>query len=92
MDTDQRYLQADAGENRDDGCTAVTAVLVGQRLVVAHVGDSRAVLLRAGQGAPALLLLCIVCAWARACRGGERGRVREQRAAGRRAAQQWRCQ
>ena len=51
MDTDQRYLQADAGENRDDGCTAVTAVLVGQKLVVAHVGDSRAVLLRSGQGA-----------------------------------------
>ncbi|KAK9831431.1 hypothetical protein WJX81_004250 [Elliptochloris bilobata] len=49
VDTDQRYLQADAGENRDDGCTAVTAVLVGQKLVVAHVGDSRAVLLRAGQ-------------------------------------------
>lgn len=51
VDTDQRYLQADAGENRDDGCTAVTAVLVGQKLVVAHVGDSRAVLLRSGQGA-----------------------------------------
>ncbi len=51
MDTDQRYLQADAGENRDDGCTAVTAVLVGQKLIVAHVGDSRAVLYRSGQGA-----------------------------------------
>ena len=59
VDTDQRYLQADAGENRDDGCTAVTAVLVGQRLVVAHVGDSRAVLLRAGQGAPALPCLAM---------------------------------
>ena len=85
VDTDQRYLQADAGENRDDGCTAVTAVLVGQRLVVAHVGDSRAVLLRAGQGAQALLLLCSVCAWARARRGCGSGRVRELRAAGRRA-------
>lgn len=78
MDTDQRYLQADAGENRDDGCTAVTAVLVGQKLVVAHVGDSRAVLLRAGQGAQALRLRCLClgeglpwrCAWqgARAAR------------------------
>jgi hypothetical protein len=54
VDTDQRYLQADAGENRDDGCTAVTAVLVGQKLIVAHVGDSRAVLYRSGQGARSL--------------------------------------
>ena len=62
MDTDQRYLQADAGENRDDGCTAVTAVLVGQKLVVAHVGDSRAVLLRSGQGALKILpSFCMPC-------------------------------
>lgn len=73
MDTDQRYLQADAGENRDDGCTAVTAVLVGQKLVVAHVGDSRAVLLRAGQGAHALPH----SVRARAGRGGGHGRVGE---------------
>ena len=50
VDTDQKYLQADSGANRDDGCTAVTAVLVGQNLVVANVGDSRAVLSRGGQG------------------------------------------
>lgn len=50
MDTDQRYLQADAGTSRDDGCTAVTAVLHRKRLVVANVGDSRAVLSRNGQG------------------------------------------
>jgi protein phosphatase 1L len=31
-------------------CTAVTAVLLGQRLMVANVGDSRAVLCRRGQG------------------------------------------
>eukprot|EP00887_Chlorella_sp_A99_P004273 scaffold15.g4273.t1 len=29
---------------KDDGCTAVTAVVVGRRLIVAHVGDSRGVL------------------------------------------------
>ena len=39
--TDQQYLQLDAQQLRDDGCTAVTAVLMGRRLVTAHVGDSR---------------------------------------------------
>lgn len=51
MDTDRSYLTAaDAGAGRDDGCTAVTAVLVGQKLTVANVGDSRAVLSRNGHG------------------------------------------
>ena len=49
-ETDQRYLQADSGGNRDDGCTAVTAVIVGNTVVVAHVGDSRAVLAKTGKG------------------------------------------
>ena len=52
-ETDKRYLAAEAGANRDDGCTAVTAVLTEHSVVVAHVGDSRAVLSRAGKGAPA---------------------------------------
>ena len=51
-ETDKRYLAAEAGANRDDGCTAVTAVLTEHSVVVAHVGDSRAVLSRAGKGAP----------------------------------------
>ena len=51
METDKRYLQAETGANRDDGCTAVTAVLMDHTLVVAHVGDSRAVLSRGGKGA-----------------------------------------
>ena len=51
VDTDRSYLTtADAGAGRDDGCTAVTAVLVGQKLIVANVGDSRAVLSRSGHG------------------------------------------
>lgn len=50
IDTDKKYLQNPAGGNRDDGCTAVTAVLVGQKLFVANVGDSRAVLSRGGKG------------------------------------------
>lgn len=49
LDTDRRYLENDTGGSKDDGCTAVTAVLLGQRLVVANVGDSRAVLCRGGQ-------------------------------------------
>lgn len=53
-ETDQRYLQADSGGNRDDGCTAVTAVIVGNTVVVAHVGDSRAVLAKTGKGERAI--------------------------------------
>ena len=49
--TDQQYLAADGNQNKDDGCTAVAAVLIGNRLVVANVGDSRAVLSRNSQGA-----------------------------------------
>lgn len=50
--TDCQYLKHDSSSSRDDGCTAVTAVLLGQRLVVANVGDSRAVLCRRGQAIP----------------------------------------
>lgn len=49
--TDVAYLNNDV--MRDDGCTAVAAVLAGSRLLVANVGDSRAVLLRGGKGAQA---------------------------------------
>lgn len=45
ISTDQQYL-ADGGPAKDDGCTAVAAVLVGNKLAVANVGDSRAVLSR----------------------------------------------
>lgn len=31
-------------------CTAVTATMIGNRLLVANVGDSRAVLARGGKG------------------------------------------
>lgn len=57
IDTDQKYLQHDSGANRDDGCTAVTAVLLGNKLVVANVGDSRAVLSRGGKGANPIHLI-----------------------------------
>jgi protein phosphatase 1L len=41
--TDQEYLKAENNQHRDAGSTASTAVLVGDRLLVANVGDSRAV-------------------------------------------------
>lgn len=47
-------MQADSGCNRDDGCTAVTAIIVGNTVVVAHVGDSRAVLAKTGKGERAI--------------------------------------
>jgi hypothetical protein len=40
----------------------VTAVLLGQRLLVANVGDSRAVLSRGGKGAQQALECCAVLA------------------------------
>lgn len=41
QETDEQYCELDSRQQRDDGTTAVTAVLVGKRLVVAHCGDSR---------------------------------------------------
>lgn len=50
VETDNEYVDQDVKSKHDDGTTAVTAVLVGQRLVMAHVGDSRAVLCEGGLG------------------------------------------
>lgn len=52
--TDTQYLeqQSDNASSADDGCTAVTAVVVGDRVLVANVGDSRAVLARGGKALP----------------------------------------
>lgn len=47
--TDSEYLKAENSQHRDAGSTASTAVLVGDRLLVANVGDSRAVICRAGK-------------------------------------------
>ncbi|GMH07957.1 hypothetical protein Nepgr_009797 [Nepenthes gracilis] len=47
--TDTEFLKLDNSQNRDAGSTASTAILVGDRLLVANVGDSRAVICRGGE-------------------------------------------
>lgn len=48
--TDSEFLKSEKNQNRDAGSTASTAILVGDRLLVANVGDSRAVICKGGQG------------------------------------------
>lgn len=46
--TDSEFLKSENNHGHDAGSTASTAILVGNRLLVANVGDSRAVICRAG--------------------------------------------
>ncbi|MQL83770.1 hypothetical protein Taro_016256 [Colocasia esculenta] len=50
--TDSNFLDSESNTLRDDGSTASTAVLVGNHLYVANVGDSRAVISKAGKAIP----------------------------------------
>ncbi|KAI4330933.1 hypothetical protein MLD38_029169 [Melastoma candidum] len=47
--TDVEFLESERDTFRDDGSTASTAVLVGNHLYVANVGDSRTVISKAGE-------------------------------------------
>uniref|UniRef100_A0ACD5TZV1 Uncharacterized protein n=2 Tax=Avena sativa TaxID=4498 RepID=A0ACD5TZV1_AVESA len=47
--TDSEFLDSEINTHRDDGSTASTAVLVGNHLYVANVGDSRAVISKSGK-------------------------------------------
>ncbi|XP_050141559.1 probable protein phosphatase 2C 76 isoform X1 [Malus sylvestris] len=47
--TDADFLDSERDTYRDDGSTASTAVLVGNHLYVANVGDSRTVISKAGK-------------------------------------------
>ncbi|KAK9075375.1 hypothetical protein SSX86_003698 [Deinandra increscens subsp. villosa] len=50
--TDSDFLESEKDNSRDDGSTASTAVLVGNRLYVANVGDSRTIISKAGKAIP----------------------------------------
>ncbi|KGN47496.1 probable protein phosphatase 2C 11 [Cucumis sativus] len=50
--TDADYINEEKGQQKDAGSTASTAVLFGDRLLVANVGDSRVVASRAGSAIP----------------------------------------
>ncbi|KAL2921919.1 putative protein phosphatase 2C 76 [Bienertia sinuspersici] len=50
--TDKDFLDAEKDTFRDDGSTASTAVLVGNHLYVANVGDSRTIISKAGKVIP----------------------------------------
>ncbi|KAL8251984.1 hypothetical protein R6Q59_035677 [Mikania micrantha] len=50
--TDSDFLESEKDNFRDDGSTASTAVLVGNRLYVANVGDSRTIISKAGKAIP----------------------------------------
>ncbi|KAK1571565.1 hypothetical protein Q3G72_019238 [Acer saccharum] len=47
--TDVEFLDSERDSDRDDGSTATTAVLIGNHLYVANVGDSRTVISKAGK-------------------------------------------
>ncbi|ONK78879.1 uncharacterized protein A4U43_C01F510 [Asparagus officinalis] len=47
--TDSDFLKSDNSQNKDAGSTASTAIIVGDKLIVANVGDSRAVISRGGK-------------------------------------------
>ncbi|KAJ6868152.1 protein phosphatase 2C 76 [Populus alba x Populus x berolinensis] len=50
--TDVDFLDSEKDTYRDDGSTASTAVLVGDHLYVANVGDSRTVISKGGKAIP----------------------------------------
>ncbi|KAK6936709.1 PPM-type phosphatase-like domain [Dillenia turbinata] len=50
--TDMDFLESERDTYRDDGSTASTAVLVGDHLYVANVGDSRTVISKGGKAIP----------------------------------------
>lgn len=52
QNTDMEFLDSEKDTFRDDGSTASTAVLVGNHLYVANVGDSRTIISKSGKAIP----------------------------------------
>ncbi|KAL3837744.1 hypothetical protein ACJIZ3_022335 [Penstemon smallii] len=52
LQTDMHFLESEKDPFRDDGSTASSAVLVGNHLYVANVGDSRTIISKAGKAIP----------------------------------------
>ncbi|XP_072979005.1 probable protein phosphatase 2C 11 [Typha angustifolia] len=50
--TDVNFLNEEVGQQKDAGSTASTAILLGDRLFVANVGDSRVVACKSGSAIP----------------------------------------
>ena len=57
--TDSEFLKDETSIYRHDGSTTLTAMLLGDRLYVANVGDSRAVILKASEGMVTITLLIL---------------------------------
>jgi serine/threonine protein phosphatase PrpC len=57
LKTDADFLEALSNPYRQDGSTALAAVLIGDQLYVANVGDSRAIALKGGEGNIFLIVL-----------------------------------
>lgn len=53
--TDSDFLDVEINTLRDEGSTASTAILLGNHLFVANVGDSRAVISKDGKGSTMLM-------------------------------------
>ncbi|RZS19080.1 hypothetical protein BHM03_00051423 [Ensete ventricosum] len=60
LKTDSDFLEAERIAFRDDGSTASTAILIGNQLYVANVGDSRVVMSKAGEVITKLSFLFIL--------------------------------
>ena len=57
--TDSEFLKDETSIYRDDGSIALTTMLIDDRLYVASVGDSRAVILKASEGMVTITLLIL---------------------------------
>ena len=60
LKSDADFLESVTTPYREDGSTALAAILVGDQLYVANVGDSRAIALKGGKGNIFLIVFLLV--------------------------------